>query len=160
MKTLDHNAIARSVTQIGFRLSDQMYQKRHLLDGTKLTEIEQQFQIIISGVAGAGSFAEATCHFQETLYYAPIQRNTKNEDPQVWWGCNLDKGDAFFSVHVKKWLLDDSANYTGAVVRIGVMQGAYAGQGGVDGSAFKGTIHVTFQGLGIPVEDPGFDETP
>lgn len=160
MKTLDHNAIARSVDAMGFRLGAAMYRKRHATDAFRATEIQQQYQVEIGGVAGAGAFTESTIHFQETMYYAPLQRNITTEDPQVTWGVNLDKGDAFVSVHVKRWLLDDNANYIGAVLRIGVMQGAYAGQGGVEGSAFKGTIHVTFQGYGIPVEDPGFDETP
>ena len=160
MKTLDHNAITRSVHMMGFRLADRMYRKRHENDATHLTETQQQFQLSISGVAGAGAFTDFTIHFNEVIYYAPTQRNNKNEDPQVWWGANLDSGDAFLSVHVKQWLLDENANYVGAIVRVGVMQGAYAGQGAVSGSAYAGTIHITFQGLSVPVEDPGYDETP
>lgn len=160
MKTLDHNAIARSVHLMGFRLSEQMHRKRHEHDATKLAEVQQQYQLKIDGVAGAGAFTDFTINFNEIFYYAPTQRNNKNEDPQIWWGANLESGQAFFSVHVKQWLLDDSANYKGAVVTVGVQAGAYGGLGGVDGSAFTGTVHITFQGLGVPIEDPGYDETP
>lgn len=160
MKTLDHNAIARSAALMGFRLGHEVYKARHRHDATRLAEVQQQFQLDISGVAGSGSWVDYDIVFKEVLYYAPTQRANKNEDPQVWWGAVLDSGSAFFSVHVKEWKLDENANYKGATVRVGVMQGAYAGEGGADGSAFRGTIHITFQGLGVPVEDPGYDETP
>lgn len=155
MKTLSHHAIVRSLERVGYRNGLAMHQRRHEADGYRLTEIWMQYQIDVSGTTGTGTYVDATLHFPETLCYSPLQRNIKTEDPHVVTGFLLDAGDAQFVAYVTKWLLDDNANYTGAIVRIGVQQ-----VGWNPSSAFAGTIHVTFQGLGIPVEDPGFDETP
>lgn len=155
MKQLDHNAIQRSLELVGYRNTLAIHRRRHMDDEHRLAEVLQQYQIDVSGTTGTGAYVDASITFAETLYYAPLQRNIKTEDPQVAYGTVLDSGDAKFVVHVVKWLLDESANYLGATVRIGVEQVAWA-----PASEFAGTIHITFQGLGIPVEDAGFDETP
>lgn len=155
MKTLDHNAITRSLEGVGYRNGLAVYRQRHEADGYRLTEVWMQYQLDVSGTTGTGAYVDATINFAEILYYAPLQRNIKTEDPHVVVGTTLDNGDAKFIVNVIKWLLDDSANYIGAIVRCGVEQVGWAPT-----SAFAGTIHITFQGLGIPVVDPGFDETP
>lgn len=155
MKTLSHNAIARSLEVVGYRNNVAMHRRRHEADNYRLAEVLEQYQLDVSGTTGTGAFVDASITFAETLYYAPLQRNIKTEDPHVLVGSVLDKGDAKFIVHVIKWLLDDAANYLGAIVRIGVEQVGWA-----PASKFEGTIHITFQGLGIPVEDAGYDETP
>lgn len=155
MKTLDHNAIERSLAVVGYRNTLDIHRRRHEADDYRLAEVLQQYQIEISGAAGTGAFLDATINFQEVLYYAPLQRNIKTEDPQVTHGVVFDTGEAKLIVYVTKWLLDENANYTGAIVRVGVEQVGWA-----PASAFAATVHITFQGLGIPVEDPGFDETP
>lgn len=160
MKTLDHTAIHRSMKSMGFQLGERVHEKRHIADQYKLTEIQQQFQLEISGVAAAGAWTDFTLNFQEVFYYAPTQRDNPNEDPQVWWGVVFDQGDAFCAVHVNQWVLDDNANYVGAIVRVGVMRGPYIGSGAIEGDPYQGTIHITFQGFGAPVEPPGFDDTP
>lgn len=155
MKSLDHNAIARSIALMGFDLERQMRKKRHEADNYGLAETQQQYQVSVSGVAGAGAFTDFTIKFNEIIYFAPQWRNNKMEDPQMSWGAVLDSGRAFFAVNVKEWLLDDKCNYTGAIISIGAQAGAYGGLGGVDGSPYSGTIHLTFQGLSAPVEDTG-----
>lgn len=175
MKTLDHNAIGRSLSVMGFRLEEQTRAKRHEADAYQPSEVTQQFQIPVSGKIGtanpvkgiagvlitlAAQHSDVTIHFPETIYYAPTQRRNKNEDPQFWWGAQLDKGDVLFSVHVRNWLLDVNANYIGAVVRVNVTLPPNLNLGVEKGSEYAGTIHATFQGLSIPIEDPGFDATP
>lgn len=155
MKNLEHNAIERSLGLIGYRNALAIHRRRHEADSYRLAEVFQQYQIEVSGTSGTGAFVDADINFQEVLYYAPLQRNSKTEDPHVTHGVSVDSGEARFAVYVVRWLLDQNANYTGAVVRIGVEQLGYA-----PASAFAATIHITFQGLGVPVEDAGFDDTP
>jgi hypothetical protein len=109
----------------------------------------------VSGVAGSGAFTDFTITFQETLYYAPLQRNLKLEDPHVTFGYQLDSGDAKITAYVKSWTMDDNANYVGAIVRVHVEQFEWAPR-----SSFSGAVHATFQGYGVPVEDVGYDDTP
>lgn len=151
MKGIDHHAISRSIAVMAFDMQHHILKKRHQADDFKLAEIQQQAQIDVSGTGGVGAWTTKEVHFDETFYYAPGQRLNQNEDPQVAWGAVLDEGRAFFSVHVEKWLLDTNSNYTGAVIAIGA-------QG--DGSKYRGTVHVCFQGYGAPNDDPGFDEGP
>jgi hypothetical protein len=155
MHTLDHNAIGRSLKVIGFQLAVNMHKARHQADDYRLAEVFEHHQLAVSGTAGTGAFTDFSINFQEVLYYAPTQRNNKLEDPQVTHGVQLDSGDAKLIVYVTKWLLDDSANYLGAVVRIGAEEVTWS-----PGSSYSGTVHITFQGLGVPVEDPGFTDTP
>jgi hypothetical protein len=154
MKTLDHNAVARSLKAV-VQIPISIDRKKHEGDAYKLTEVLQQYQLDISGTTGADANTDFNVDFQETLYYAPTQRNIKTEDPQFTWGAQLDKGDAGFFVYVTKWKLDDSANYTGATIRVVVHEFDFA-----PSSNFSGAIHVTFQGMGVPVEDPGYTDTP
>jgi hypothetical protein len=155
MKTLDHNAISRSLHLLAYQIPDRQYAKRHEGDTDKLQEMLEQHQIDISGTAGLGDFTDAKILFQNVLYYAPQERTIATEDPQFTHGLVLDTGDVAISVHVRQWLLDESANYYGAILRIGAIQQPWA-----PGSVYSGTVHVTFQGLGLPVEDPGYDDTP
>lgn len=156
MKTLDHNAISRSLHVLGYRLYEGQTLKRYEGLDYKLTEVLQQYQIDVSGIAGTGVSTDVTINFQEVLYYAPQERNIVTEDPQITGhSAVLDSGDVHFDVYVVKWLFDENVNYTGAVVRIGATEVGWA-----PGSAYSGTVHITFQGLGVPVEDPGYDETP
>lgn len=140
---------------MAYALTEESRQRRHQGDPYRPAEVFQHYQVDVSGTTGTGVFTDVTINFQEVLYYAPLQRNVKTEDPQVTHGVVLDSGDAHVTAYVVKWLLDDNANYMGAVVRIGATQVGWA-----PASQFSGTLHITFQGYGIPVEDPGYDETP
>jgi hypothetical protein len=160
MKTLDHNAIARATLNMGFRLNQRMDKKRHYDDDVRLAETMQHYQLDLKGNAQSGFWVEYTISFEEVIYYAPLQRTNKMEDPQFWWGAVFDSGRAMLTAHVKKWVLDASANYTGAIVEVGFQQTTYDQSVSPAGTPFQATIHVTFQGLSAPVEDPGYDETP
>jgi hypothetical protein len=155
VKTLEHNAINRSLAQMGYQLTEQILDARTAHDKYRLAEVTQQYQLAISGIAGAGAYTDFTVNFQERIMYAPLQRANKNEDPQVSHGLQLDTGDVFVTVIVKDWILDDSANYIGANVRVGVTEAAWA-----PGASYSGTVHLTVQGLSVPIEDPGYDDTP
>ncbi len=155
MKHLDHNAVQRSLNLMGFALADRTLKKRHDADAYRLAEVQLQHQIKVEGEAGVGVFEDFDLIFKEILYYAPRQRMNTNKEPQMWWGATLDKGQAFFSVHVKKWNLTEGGNYKGATVSVGVQQGSYPGAGGTELTHFEGRIHVTFQGFGIPVTATG-----
>lgn len=160
MKQLDHNAVARAVALMGFQLTEKILDKRHEADDIKLAETQQQYQLDLTGTAQSGDYVQYTINFGEVIYYAPLQRVNKLEDPQVWWGAVFDQGRCMLTVHVKQWLLDDSANYTGAIVEVGFQQTSYDQQQSPDGTPFQATIHITFQGLSAPVEDPGYTDTP
>jgi hypothetical protein len=158
MKTLDHNAVSRSLHLVGYQFSRDMARKARAADAYKLAEVNLEYQIDLTGQAypkNNGTSIDVPIVFQEVLYYAPLQRNIKTEDPHVTTGYQLDSGDVKLHVYVTQWTLDDSANYSGATVRIAAERFPWA-----TGSAWAGTVHINFQGLGAPVEDPGYTETP
>lgn len=159
MKTLDHNAIDRSLSFMAMRIPERHTARKIQDNFIRPQEVEQQFQVPITGRTGRDSFTDIDVNFSETIYYAPLQRSgNKNEDPHFSWGMQLDSGDAIFSVHVTTWNLDEEANYTGATVRIHGAEPAWF-HGKIQ-KPYSGTLHLTFEGLAIPVEDPGYDETP
>lgn len=155
MPGMEHGAIHRSLEEMAYSLTGLITKKSREADAYKLAEVEMQYQIEIKGKAqDGGTWSTTTIIFEEVLHYAPYQRDNKNEDPQMVWGAVLDKGRAFISCHVEEWILDDNEHFSGAVVAIGI----HDPSGG--GSNIKGAVHVTFQGLGAPVELPGLDDIP
>jgi hypothetical protein len=152
-KPMDHNAIHRSVSVMGFDLQRMIEKKRTNVARYAMAETEQQFQQDFTATlngSGVPLFIPATFTFPETVVYAPRQRQVSNEDPQVWVGAVLDVGHAHVTGFVKKWVMDASANYIGADVIISLL-----GSGEV-----KGTVHFTFQGLSSPNDDLGLDDGP
>ena len=93
MKTLDHNAIHRALSKVGYQYALDMHHGRHSADAYKLAEVFQQYQLDISGTSGSGAYCDFTVNFQEVMYYAPTQRNIKTEDPHFTYGYQLDTGD-------------------------------------------------------------------
>lgn len=154
-KPMDHNAVGRSVAMMGFNMQRMIEKRRTNIARYALSETEQQFQQEFtvnpsSTQIGQLTVVTATIMFTETIVYAPRQRQSNSEDPQMWFGAVLDIGEATVTGHVSEWVMDEAGNFIGAVVSICV-------------TAFtkvQGTAHFTFQGLSSPIDDPGLDDGP
>lgn len=114
-------------------------------DQNKLREIDQQFQVAISGTAGAvPAFTPATVKFDCPLYYAPGQRNSTLEFPHFTYGSQTTPAVGVHAT-ISEWMHDEkNGSIVGAVVQIGAVGG---------GEPFTGFVHLTFQGFGALIEE-------
>jgi hypothetical protein len=110
----------------------------------KLREIEQQFQVAISGTAIATpAFTPVTLNFDYPFYYAPAQRDSNLEFPHFLFGSHTNPAVGIHA-SVTEWLHDETnGSIIGAVVQV-----AAIGEG-----AFTGFLHASFQGLGALAEE-------
>jgi hypothetical protein len=111
-----------------------------------LSELEQQYQVQISGTAGtrwASSTVEVS--FECPFYYAPGQRDSDFDRPQFWFGAETTVAVAITAVVIDWQLDDDNGAVTGATVAIGVLAGGAV--------PFTGFAHLTFQGFSALAED-------
>lgn len=113
----------------------------------EMREIEQQFQVAISGVAGAvPAFEGATLQFDVPFYYAPGQRDSDLEFPHFTYGSHTNPAVGVHAT-VSEWVHDETnGSVIGAVVQIGAV--------GL-GEEFTGFAHLTFQGFGALAEEDG-----
>lgn len=111
-------------------------------------EGEQQFQIPMSGTARfTPEYVRAAVPFAWSFYNATGQRDSDLVVPQMSWGLELQSNDPIFAtVCVMEWDKKGADQVEGAVLAIGCYEPS-----GLD-VRFKGSMHVTFQGYGAPVE--------
>jgi hypothetical protein len=153
---MKHQDIHRSVAQMAFQVTQNMEAKRKLTDDYRLREVELQYQFDIAGKATAiPSWNEVSVTFDEVLYDAPGQRDSDNDEPQVWIGKVLDTdAPIMIDAHVSDWDINEEGHTTGVTVRVGVFDLA---QTDPNGTPFAGRLHVTVQGLGAPDDQEGTD---
>lgn len=115
-----------------------------------LAEMEEQFQVEISGNATTGLvWASQELSFDCSFHYAPGQRDSELDRPQFWFGAVVSPAVLVTAV-VTAWTVDEDTGATiGATVAIGVMA---AGPG-----AYAGHVHLTFQGYGALIEEDTVD---
>lgn len=145
MSNLHVGSLQRSISAMGFGLQQEVQRKVGETARSKLTEIEQQFQIEVNGDADSRLvWATEKLQFQEILYYAPTQRvGNRLDTPHVYFGCEMKSGPlTLISGCVKEWEGDRGSGYSGAVIGI-------AAQGN---GKFRGVLHVTVQGFGAPLD--------
>jgi hypothetical protein len=128
--------------------------RRAMLGVDELGEIENQFQLPISGEATATTtWASSVLTFDVHFVMAPEQRDSSLTMPHLTFGSFfglVDPGDGddldvgiSVDVSVREWTIDaDTGAVTGARVVIGT-----TGSG-----TFTGFVHLTFQGYGAPNE--------
>lgn len=109
-----------------------------------LSEIMQQFQLEFSGVGGAAwGFATLPVVFDFPFYYAPGQRDPDFDRPHFWFGAEVTPAMGV-SATVTGWSKDpDNGAIIAATVALGVSGPPVA---------FKGIVHLTFQGFSALAE--------
>lgn len=148
--TTTHADLHRSIAAMGFGLQVEIAHKAAETARQKLHEVDQQFRIDVSGLAGTIiAWSDAEIVFPETLYYAPLQRDSNRlRDPHVYFGSVLKSAaPVIITGIVASWITDRSGNFTGAKIKIG----AYA-PGTTAQVQFQAQLHVTVQGYGAPVD--------
>jgi hypothetical protein len=134
---------------IGVVRETQERERRALALG--LQEIDQQFQIPVSGSAGTTiAWSSAAVGFDYPFAYAPGMRDSDLDVPQMTYGAVIESGTpVVLTAVVTDWTrepTDDSI--TGATLQIGAYSPGAAAA--IDFGAF---LHVTFQGYGALLED-------
>jgi hypothetical protein len=109
-----------------------------------LAETDQQYQFQISGTAATlPAFTTLAITFDFPFHFAPAQRDSDLETPQMTYGGVCD-AFVMLSAHVVQWTQDeDTGAYTAALVAVGC-------QAAVEDLDFTGAIHMTFQGYSAP----------
>ena len=105
-----------------------------------LAEVDQQFQVDISGVAyDTPAFVTTEIAFDFPFHYAPGQRDSDLERPHFTYGTEVD-GPAMLTVSVTAWEIDAATGaYIGATVQISALSATELG--------FNGKVHLNFQGV-------------
>lgn len=140
--------IARSISTLGFRMSEQMHRKSREAAASRLAETDQQFQIEVSGEAAqAMEWETIDLTFDETIYIAPAQRTSPLSEPHFTFGSTMQSDTPVILVAtVQKWLTDSTGNFIGATVHLGVS----AMNEGATLVKYRATVHLVFQGLSSP----------
>lgn len=120
-----------------------------------LGELEQQFQVAISGdAAEAIAWTTTDVTFDVEFLDATDQRYSNLTEPQFTHGAVLTSTTpVVIAACVTLWVTDDRGVIVGATVAVG------ACNPGSTTTAFTGAIHLSFQGFGsLPNEpaDPDF----
>lgn len=139
-------ALLRSIRAMTFGAIDANAVLRDNRARDGLGEIDQQFQLPISGFANETlAFTEVELDFAAPFLDGYDERQSPYSDPTFTYGLHMKKGDAIFSVLLRRYVVKHE-NYVGAVIAVG----AYCP---VNTSKFEGFIHLNFQGFGTPHSD-------
>lgn len=106
-------------------------------------ETEQQFQFPISGHGGpTAAFATKEITFDYPFYYAPGQRDSDLEKPQMRSGF-VSPNDIMVTIGVQSWTVnEDTGGIIGCVLNVGVLAAVNV--------TFAGVAHAEFQGFSAP----------
>lgn len=125
--------------------------RRAMLAPDSLVELEQQFQVPISGIASKIiGFGLTTLTFEVDFFDAPEQRDSSLTAPHFTYGvvASFEPADGLLvTACVTEWITDARGAFTGAVVAIG------ASSGSESTSEYSGHVHMRFQGYGALTEN-------
>lgn len=143
--TARRHAAHRAVRDISEKAVKGMERRERVASAMGFFEVEQQFQIQVSGDATSTvGYSEVELDFDYRFAYAPGNRDSDLPRPQLSVAGEVETGVGFFVGSVKEWKVDEeNGTVTGCTLYLGVIgEGAYAGY-----------AHVTFQGYGTTLED-------
>jgi hypothetical protein len=147
--SLDTHQLHRSLAAMAHDIRDRVDQNQQRKSQYSLRETECQIQIDIAGLSGGETiWKDVEVTFPERFYAADGKRDTPNDDPHYSSGYTVESGPpVMISAHVSEWITSGDDEYLGARVRIGAFDTANTGE------MFTGVVHLTFQGVGAPVDD-------
>lgn len=149
------HSLARSLAAITFGSIKSYDDVQKQLAFAGLTELDQQFQVPIAGVAGPeAAWSTLTVTFTAPLVDSPQERRSPYSDPLFTFGAVVDSGGpVVVFASVRKWTFDGWV-YTGAELDVCTFR-----PGAIDTVEFKGELHLNFQGYGTPdPNDAGDDQ--
>lgn len=147
--TIRRHAIHRAQREVRISSPLALDARRKALGYDALQEIEHQFQVPISGVAGGtAGYAATTLEFDVDFFDAPEQRDSSLSVPHFSFGAYVTGADVMVSCCVTAWNIDDRGAIVGADVSIGVCS-----PGRTTSLAYEGYVHLTFQGYGALSEN-------
>lgn len=150
--------LGHAVAGIALHTQRRVQARAHQSDHYAMTERTQQFQFDISGTLGVVPVeSNVEVLFDITfLYEYGMRRDSQLLEPQThfgWTQINAPPGSVPFA-HVTGWKQDADLNYVGASITAGVHNPSIGiiGTDPTSSLTFSGTLHVTFQGYGVPVD--------
>lgn len=139
-------ALARSLQAMTFGAIRASDVRRADYERDRLGEIDQQFQLPISGTATTEpQFAEVTVDFAAPFIDAYDERQSPYSDPTFTFGLHVPTAEVFFSVLLRTWVLKDEF-YRGATIAVAAWSPNASAK-------FSGFVHLNFQGYGTPYDD-------
>jgi hypothetical protein len=169
---LDHGAISRALGHIAFSIDKAVEEHKVERDALKLAEVEQQIQVALSGEAGTcPAWQEIDVFFAETFVPAASrsgQRDNPYEEPQFTWGFRWLSGVIpVVACAVTEWITTDDELIQGARLAVGAFNPCAtattdpgdtittfaATDTTTDSNRFAGSLHLSFQGFAVPVDD-------
>lgn len=149
------NALQRSLQAITIGSIEATHKRRDEYADAALQEIDQQFQVPISGTATPGEVAAGIidCEFAAAMIDAYDERQAPFTAPTFTSGFVLTSPEpVILTAAVQRWFVRDEAYYYGARVRVFVWTPP------IDWllrqpAKFAGELHMNFQGYGMPVVD-------
>lgn len=149
MSSVRTGALSRSIAALAFGNVERFYEDQRTRARESLAEYMQQFQVPVSGTLGGSiGWANLNVDFDVPMLRSPASRHAPFDKPTFTYGVYLQTGvDGIIVANVRKWV-EDERSVNGALLRVG----AYV-PGAASETAFKATLHLTFQGLGAPIDD-------
>lgn len=157
-KRLHTGAIARVSSQFTTEPVVALDRRREELGYDALGEVEQQFQLPITGHASEYiAWTDVEILFDVEFYNAPNQRNVPYSVPQFLTGGVVESNEpVVVTAVVRQWLRkpDDADTIVGARVSVSVQAPPEVGyENQLRVVPYRGYVHVAFQGFGAPGED-------
>jgi hypothetical protein len=146
-----HN-LAASVRRLAIDIAAARERKTRTLADELLGEREEQFQVEITGTAGALAWSTIELGFEHVYSEAIARRTSQLKVPQFHAGFELrqprDRG-VVLHAQVARWLYD-GPHVGGVLVRLGA-EDPYGP------TPYRAVAHLTFQGYGV-LRDDGDEE--
>lgn len=134
-------ALRRAMAQVTLGTALRIQARAQREAQVAIRELDLQYQVPISGTADSGpAFSTVTLEFDVDFFYAPGQRDSELTRPHMTFGGEAD-GEIMLTATVTDWTIDDD---NGAITGCTVAVGAVA----ATSTAFKGLVHLNFQGWG------------
>lgn len=158
MSSLSENAIHRSLGKLAISIQRSSDRKRAAAAAEGLAEVDQQFQVALTGRAGGLVWQEIAIAFDDIFVDAPGQRDADLLEPHFTYGAVIDIGPpVWITAHVSDWQTDAQGNFTGAAVRVGVWDPLAIAASSDEFPRFGGRLHLNFQGFAAP-NDPSDED--
>lgn len=140
------NELERSFKNIRLGAVKDVNRIRERAESDGLIERDEQFHIIVSGVAEEFfSWQEVEITFSTVFVDATAQRDSPFDRPHISVGSELyTSTPVSITATVMEWKTNERNETLGAKIAIGVASTDQS-------TKFKGAVHLTFQGFGQPL---------
>jgi hypothetical protein len=165
------HAIQRSISKLAHGIAQEIRSTEQRRKDGALVECVEQFQISVSGTASDyPGWLELELNFNQRFTIGTGNRESNLQRPHFHSSFELTTGQSqnatviesapggvtrsdpvIFHAVVTEWVLDDMAMVSGCKLKLGAVAPG-------DTVVFQGFVHVSFQGLGAPIQDEDTQE--